>query len=156
MNQIERIWFIRELEMPRAPKSILLLIAAYADPQGKCFPSQSTLASKSGWSRSTVNKALSFLSRHGLILRQYNPGTSSTIKLAVDDWNELTATCSATTHPPVSPLHTKKLQLKKRKTKPTSPTCSIPKCNSLPLNGEQGKCLHHFRQDNPRSHNHAH
>ena len=157
MKPLNRLWAIRDLEMPANPKTVLLHLALYANKQLMCWPSQSILAIKTGLSVSTVKRSIAFLSRHGLILQQYRKGQSSTIKLAVDDWLEMATTKVTVTYPPRSHRPTEVVHKKtKRKTKLTSPTCSIPKCNSLPLNGEQGKCLHHFRQDNPRSHNHAH
>jgi DNA-binding transcriptional ArsR family regulator len=46
---------------------VYLALAAYADKQGKCFPSNGTLAAALGLSVPTVERALRILRRRGLI-----------------------------------------------------------------------------------------
>ncbi len=47
-----------DVDVPPREKLMLILIASYANDDGECFPSQTTLAYRSGLSRRTVLRSL--------------------------------------------------------------------------------------------------
>ena len=59
---------VRGLTAPA--KAVFLALACYADPKGRCFPSQRTLAADSGLCERTVRTALSQLEGLGWIVRE--------------------------------------------------------------------------------------
>lgn len=58
-------------------KSMLLTLASFTDANGRCFPSLPTISERSGFSRSTVIRALHWCVDHGLLVRS-EEGRSTT------------------------------------------------------------------------------
>ena len=88
--------WVRGLELPRAPKTVLAALAGHQNRKtGDCFPSHETLAKDTGYSERTVRRYVSWLRDAGLIStarRFKNDGRVSThnYSFAVD-WNSLTS-----------------------------------------------------------------
>lgn len=77
-----------DVDVPPREKLLLILIASYANDDGECFPSQTTLAYRSGLSRRTVLRSLAELEERGVITRRPNrrsdgSRSSDTIRLNV-------------------------------------------------------------------------
>jgi len=58
---------ISQLTLSMAEKSVLNALANFADKQGKCWPSQTTLAKSAGCSVSTIKRNLARLKSRGLV-----------------------------------------------------------------------------------------
>lgn len=68
MTPLERFNRIRDLPVPRLPKLVLFLLAAYADKHGReAFPSPHTLARQGDMSIRSAREALRYLVSAGLI-----------------------------------------------------------------------------------------
>lgn len=77
-----------DVDVPPREKLMLILIASHANDEGECFPSQTTLAYRSGLSRRTVLRSLSELEERGIITRRQRrrpdgSRSSDTIRLNV-------------------------------------------------------------------------
>ena len=59
-----------DVDVPPREKLMLILIASHANDEGECFPSQTTLAYRSGLSRRTVLRSLAELEERGVITRR--------------------------------------------------------------------------------------
>ena len=59
-----------DVDVPPREKLLLILIASHANDDGECFPSQTTLAYRSGLSRRTVLRSLAELEERGVITRR--------------------------------------------------------------------------------------
>ena len=59
-----------DVDVPPREKLLLILIASHANDEGECFPSQTTLAYRSGLSRRTVLRSLAELEERGVITRR--------------------------------------------------------------------------------------
>lgn len=59
-----------DVDVPPREKLMLILIASHANDDGECFPSQTTLAYRSGLSRRTVLRSLAELEERGVITRR--------------------------------------------------------------------------------------
>ena len=51
----------------RAQKQVLLGLATYADPDGHCYPGETSLADDTGLARESISRAISGLRAHGLV-----------------------------------------------------------------------------------------
>lgn len=58
-----------EIKLPFHEKFVLIMLANYADENGKCWPSIETLCKDTSLSRSAVHKALSKLIKRGIVQR---------------------------------------------------------------------------------------
>lgn len=65
------IHWARQCNLARREKSLLLTLAIYAGKDGRCFPSQATLARDQGVSVDTVQRAALELERRGFIARSH-------------------------------------------------------------------------------------
>ena len=77
-----------DVDVPPREKLMLILIASHANDEGECFPSQTTLAYRSGLSRRTVLRSLAELEERGVITRRQRrrpdgSRSSDTIRLNV-------------------------------------------------------------------------
>ena len=77
-----------DVDVPPREKLLLILIASHANDDGECFPSQTTLAYRSGLSRRTVLRSLAELEERGVINRRQRrrpdgSRSSDTIRLNV-------------------------------------------------------------------------
>lgn len=77
-----------DVDVPPREKLMLILIASHANDDGECFPSQTTLAYRSGLSRRTVLRSLAELEERGVINRRQRrrpdgSRSSDTIRLNV-------------------------------------------------------------------------
>lgn len=77
-----------DVDVPPREKLLLILIASHANDEGECFPSQTTLAYRSGLSRRTVLRSLADLEERGIIARRQRrrpdgSRSSDTIRLNV-------------------------------------------------------------------------
>ena len=77
-----------DVDVPPREKLMLILIASHANDEGECFPSQTTLAYRSGLSRRTVLRSLADLEERGVITRRQRrrpdgSRSSDTIRLNV-------------------------------------------------------------------------
>ena len=77
-----------DVDVPPREKLMLILIASHANDEGECFPSQTTLAYRSGLSRRTVLRSLAELEERGVINRRQRrrpdgSRSSDTIRLNV-------------------------------------------------------------------------
>lgn len=77
-----------DVDVPPREKLLLILIASHANDEGECFPSQTTLAYRSGLSRRTVLRSLAELEERGVITRRQRrrpdgSRSSDTIRLNV-------------------------------------------------------------------------
>ncbi len=77
-----------DVDVPPREKLMLILIASHANDDGECFPSQTTLAYRSGLSRRTVLRSLAELEERGVITRRQRrrpdgSRSSDTIRLNV-------------------------------------------------------------------------
>ena len=77
-----------DVDVPPREKLMLILIASHANDEGECFPSQTTLAYRSGLSRRTVLRSLAELEERGIITRRQRrrpdgSRSSDTIRLNV-------------------------------------------------------------------------
>ena len=77
-----------DVDVPPREKLMLILIASHANDEGECFPSQTTLAYRSGLSRRTVLRSLADLEERGIITRRQRrrpdgSRSSDTIRLNV-------------------------------------------------------------------------
>lgn len=71
---IEVIATVMKYDLPPREKYILMLYSNYANPEGEgVWPSQSTIANTSGYSRQTISKVTKILSKAGLLLPDENP-----------------------------------------------------------------------------------
>lgn len=72
MSHKAREWAANLSDISRLAKTILKEIAdRYNDDSGMCWPSQQRLARDTGYSRSSVNRALNELESKGYIFRQH-------------------------------------------------------------------------------------
>lgn len=69
MSYHAQVW-ARGLELPPAPKSVLLALAFRADINQACLPSQGRIARDTGLSERTVRRHLRWLEAQGLITRK--------------------------------------------------------------------------------------
>lgn len=63
----EIVWWASQHEVSAPQKAVLFALSVYANDDGECYPSISTLASAASLGKSTVRKALRDLERCGLI-----------------------------------------------------------------------------------------
>ena len=73
---------IAHLACPGIPKAVLFCLARHSDSQGKCWPSQATIAAETGFATRTVRKALATLESWGAIARAVRPGHSDIFYVA--------------------------------------------------------------------------
>lgn len=79
-------WAMKARTPDALSRWLLVILADHANEQGTCFPSQSTLATRTGMGRSTVNKKLLVLEEAGLIKRKSGcEGRSTIYTLIVSD-----------------------------------------------------------------------
>jgi len=75
-------WWLHRADLDADHLAVLAALSTYADPEGYCEPSQSTLARQLRRSRPWVNRVIAELSQRGLITkearqRKHNNGTTS-------------------------------------------------------------------------------
>lgn len=74
-------WAVKA-KLPTGEKIVLLMMANYADADGKCWPSLTTLSRDTGLSKSTVQRAIKSLVKQGLVkteARTYRGRTISNV-----------------------------------------------------------------------------
>ena len=72
MTPLQRFNRIRDIPIPRFPKLVLFLLAAYANKDGReSFPSPQTLARQGDMSVRSAREAIRYLTRSGLV-KAYN------------------------------------------------------------------------------------
>lgn len=111
-------WALFEVEeISPSERLVLTYICAYANKNGSCYPSQSTISKKSGLSRATVNSAIKNLENKGLLASSGQTGSSKTYQIKVSQpVKPLDTTCQTVRQPlsndltpPVKPFDTNKL-----------------------------------------------
>lgn len=89
-------------------KWLLVVLADYANADGECWPSQSTLARRTGMNKATVNRKLKILEQAGLISRisgNHSASTRYTVQLGLSQSaTRVVAECD--TNLPVKPNNT--------------------------------------------------
>jgi hypothetical protein len=165
MSPLERMRFIRSLDMPGRFKAVLWIINAHADKDGKGWPSRALITKESGFSYGNAYEAVEWLCKIGLILRVPRQGKSAVLTMTFEQY--LTA-LSTPSHPDGPPRHTltPKLYTKCARPKPKpkpkpkpDPTDSprfdasappdrrCPKCGAASLNLKPGAlCELHTRK----------
>ena len=83
-------WAVKQKVGNATGKAVLMMLANYADAEGRCFPSQETLASDSECNVRSVARWLSILERMGLIVREHRRRddgyrTSDSIRMTFSD-----------------------------------------------------------------------
>jgi len=58
---------VHDLHLPLSEKAVMIALAKFANKEGVCSPSQTTLAQVAGCSRQTVARALKSLKSKGLV-----------------------------------------------------------------------------------------
>lgn len=71
------VWWAATQHVSLAQKAVLFALAVFADEDGMCWPSLSTIARTASSSRSTVKKALAELDDLGLLSREVNKASSA-------------------------------------------------------------------------------
>lgn len=59
-----------EIKLPSHEKFVLIMLANYADENGKCWPSITTISRETGISTASVKRAIKKLCDRGIISRQ--------------------------------------------------------------------------------------
>ena len=67
MKPQDRTRAILRSSLPSSQRLVLIAVADYADQHGECWPSQTTLAMNTGYSRRTIGKALAALIEAGIL-----------------------------------------------------------------------------------------
>jgi len=97
-------WAMKAQTPDALSKWLLVILADHADASGMCFPSQSTLANRTGMSRTTVNRKMLLLENAELITRTSgHEGKSTRYYLHVSEGDIPVSE----RHNPVSQGHTK-------------------------------------------------
>ena len=83
-------WAMRAPTPDALSRWLLVVLADHANEEGKCWPSQATLARRTGMGRSTVNRKLELLEQNNLIIRvSGNHERSTRYQLLVPEQDKL-------------------------------------------------------------------
>lgn len=93
-----------EIKLPTHEKFVLIMLANYANEQGKCWPSVATLSGDTGLSLAAVKKALKKLVERGLISRQsQSKGGRKTSSMYSFQWGKPIGSNRAYSKAPIEP-----------------------------------------------------
>lgn len=81
-------WAIKQNVPNATAKFVLIMIANYADENGRAWPSLSRMASDTSTSESTVQRALSWLAENGWIEREKRDGKQDVLRLIYPSQND--------------------------------------------------------------------
>lgn len=93
-----------EIKLPFHEKFVLIMLANYANEEGRCWPAVATLASDTGLSVAAVKKALKKLVERGLITRQsQSKGGRRTSSIYCFQWGKPKGSNRAYSKAPIEP-----------------------------------------------------
>ena len=96
MKPQDRTRAILRSSLPSSQRLVLIAVADYADQHGECWPSQTTLARNTGYTRRTVGKALAALIEAGILTVIGHRSQCHVMRL---DANKIPTLCEQGSHP---------------------------------------------------------
>lgn len=97
------------LQMPPTPKAVLMSLADNANDQGECFPSITTICTRTCFGRTAVIEAIQWLEQNGLVVADRSNGRHTTYTILAGRVGDLFASRTGTAGKPVR--HTNRLRV---------------------------------------------
>lgn len=97
------------LQMPPTPKAVLMSLADNANDQGECFPSITTICTRTCFGRTAVIEAIQWLEQNGLVVADRSNGRHTTYTILAGRVGDLFASRTGSAGKPVR--HTNRLRV---------------------------------------------